>query len=177
MYLRETPEDEVINSGFFMQLRSVEWLTKYCKAPECLCNTSANFSHFTYFILQQRYRIGEPVYIELPSYQALSLALPGSYAANLVKQFNVPTHDYHIFVHPFQELTTQKDLLRRVLDPFEWDEFIEGCIDSVISSTPEVETSEDKEFIDSLSRRLQDNTLDPTDTSGLSEADLLNLER
>ena len=86
----------------------------------------------------------------------------------------MPTHDYHIFVHPFQELTTQKDLLRRVLDPFEWNEFIEGCIDSVISSTPEVETTEDKIFIDSLSRRLQDNTLDPTDTSGLSEADLLN---
>ena len=67
-----------------------------------------------------------------------------------------------------------------MLDPFEWDEFIEGCIDSVTASTPEVETSEDKAFIDSLStgrRRLQDNTLDPTDTSGLSEADLLNQER
>ena len=154
IYLRDTPPEKVINSGFTLQLRSVEFLTKYCEAPNCLCNTFANFSHFSYWILQKNYRVGEPVYIELPSYQALSQALPGTYAANLVKEFNVPTHDYHNFVHPFKELTTQTDLLRRVLDPFDWDEFIEGCIDSVISNTPDTETEEDKEIIESFTRRL-----------------------
>ena len=68
-----------------MALRSVNFMQKQCKKPNCLCNTRANFSHYTYFILEKRYRISDPIYIPVPSYQALSLAQPGTYEANLIK--------------------------------------------------------------------------------------------
>ena len=190
----EADEDEkavVVNNGFQLFHRSVEYLQKYCEAPFCLCNTMPNFSPLSFVVLGMTIRLGEPNYIKLPTYQQLSLQLPGTYEYNLAKQLSLETDDYRLFGHPFKEEITQSDLLRRVLDPHDWFEFIEGCIDPALLPKPEVVAEVDLETTDDLVEDTQDskedNDVDIADSFGgrrilageeddsqISKADLLN---
>ena len=64
-------EDELkvaVNNGYQLLHKSVEFEKSKCKVPNCACNTIANWSPLSLVVLDKKVRLGEPAYIELPTY-------------------------------------------------------------------------------------------------------------
>ena len=69
--------------NFTLQHRSIHAESR-CSPPDCLCNSETNWVRDSYVILKREKSMSEPIMIELPSYQELSQALPGSYEYKLI---------------------------------------------------------------------------------------------